>query len=154
MNRSPEELDCAIAGGSWDAQSKTCTIGVLQTLPTIPVVPGPSTSNTGTIDPQQMFDDGFVYINGKWVRSMGAAADALAASAGRPPGMSSVLPVQSIQGGSVLGTQVPVAPAVLLPSFVGGRVGTVTFGKGMRPQSGGGERVRFGQSSGLPEVRM
>lgn len=43
----------------------------------------------------------------------------------------------SFGGGSVLGVQVPVAPAVLLPQWVGGRIGTIREPGGYRPESGG-----------------
>lgn len=154
---SPEELECAQRGGSWDRATQTCTppgAGLTQPVIVVPP-PGSSTTNTGAVDPQQMFDDGFVYINGKWVK--GDSAEALAymnQQSGGRAGMSSVQPATVIPGGSVLGYEVPAAPAVLLPSFVGGRLGEIRLGGGMRPASGGApSRVRMGPV-GLPVVRM
>jgi len=149
---SPEELECASRGGMWDRQTQTCTFAQpLGASTGIPIVRAPVV-NTGTVDPDQMFADGFVYWNGEWVRwDDPRVLAATSSSTPRPPGMSSVLPQQVIQGASVLGTTVPVAPAVLLPSFVGGRLGTVEMGAGMRPESGGRERVEFGT---MPKVRF
>lgn len=103
---------------------------------------------------------GWRYEGGKWIApgSLGTVAtpDQVLAQTGGRIGLSSVAPVSFIPGGSVLGTQVPVAPAVLLPSFVGGRLGTVRIGGGMRPESGGTpRRVVMGPgTSVLPQVRM
>lgn len=103
---------------------------------------------------------GWRYEGGRWIApgSQGVAAtpDQVAAGGSRPPGLSSVAPVSFIPGGSVLGTTVPTAPAVLLPSFVGGRLGVVRIGGGMRPESGGTpRRVVMGPGSAvLPQVRM
>lgn len=145
---SPEQLDCAARGGSWDRVSQQCNVA-----PGLPISPPlvPPTSNLGTIDPQQMFDDGFVYINGQWVLADSPTAITYATNPVGPgaPRLISIVP----QGTTVLGFLVPVAPAVALPSFVGGRMGTVALGQGMRPQSGGTARVRFGVGV-LPEVRM
>lgn len=64
----------------------------------------------------------------------------------------------TVGGGAILGYTVPVAPPVLLPSFVGGNLGAVRLGEGMRPESGGTERVIFGTPRGsagfIPEVRF
>lgn len=103
---------------------------------------------------------GWRYEGGRWIApgALGTAAtpDQVLAQTGGRIGLSSVAPVSFIPGGSVLGTQVPVAPSVLLPSFVGGRLGVVRIGGGMRPESGGTpRRVVMGPgSSVLPQVRM
>lgn len=154
-NRSPEELDCAIAGGTWDNIAKRCILPFAPIEPVIPVNPpigGGSVQQTGTIDPDQMFADGFVYINGRWV--LADSRDAIdyanqQSGTGRPPGMSSVMPMSFVQGGSVLGVQVPVAPAVLLPSYVDGRIGRLELASGLRPESGGTERWIMGDAPRL-----
>lgn len=122
----------------------------------LPVSGGSRDPNLGRVDPDQMFADGFVYVGGKWVRADSAEARTAGqpqATGGPRPGLASVSALAFIPGGSVLGYQVPTAPPVLLPSFVGGRLGQVSIGQGMRPQSGGTARVRFGVGI-LPEVRM
>lgn len=48
-------------------------------------------------------------------------------------GLSSVQGASSVGGGAVLGYTVPMAPPVLLPSYVGGRIGQVVIGAGTRP---------------------
>lgn len=103
---------------------------------------------------------GWRFEAGRWIPpgALGLAADsdgAIAASGARPPGVSSVISASTVQGASVLGSIVPFAPPVLLPSFVGGRVGVVRIGGGMRPESGGNpDRIRFGDPNLLPVVRM
>lgn len=103
---------------------------------------------------------GYRFESGRWIEpgALGVAAspDALQASTGGRIGLSSVAPVSFIPGGSVLGTSVPLAPPVLLPSFVGGRLGVVRIGGGMRAESGGTpRRVVMGPGgSVLPQVRM
>lgn len=103
---------------------------------------------------------GWRYMAGQWVApgGLGVAAtsdQAAAAGQSRPSSLSSVSSASSIQGASVLGTTVPVAAPVLLPSFVGGRIGVVRIGGGMRPESGGTpDRVRFGDPQTMPVVRM
>lgn len=93
---------------------------------------------------------GWRFIGGTWLKNpiLGAVVDPEANSnspAGGRVGMASFTPQVFIPGGSVLGNTVPLAPAVLLPSFVGGRTGRVSLGEGLRPASGGEERVRFGR---------
>lgn len=71
--------------------------------------------------------------------------------------MATVFSQAVIQGASVLGVTVPNAPPVLLPSFVGGRLGRVEIAGGMRPESGGTERVVIGginAAAKMPEVRF
>lgn len=109
---------------------------------------------------QEIHAAGWRYEGGRWIApgSPGIAAtpDQVVAGGGGRVGLSSVAPQTVIPGGSVLGTTVPIAPAVLLPSFVGGRLGVVRIGGGMRPESGGTpRRVVMGPgSSVLPQVRM
>lgn len=104
---------------------------------------------------------GWRFESGRWIApgSLGTAATPdgiLAGGGGGRVGLSSVSQAISIAGGSVLGTTVPTAPPVLLPSFVGGRLGVVRIGGGMRPESGGTpKRVVMGPGGGiLPIVRM
>lgn len=161
QNYTPEQLECAARGGVWDRLSQTCTFA--QPLP--PADPlMPPVASTGTIDPQQMFDDGFVYVAGKWVKADSAEArgvSSTSASSGggaARPGSASVL--QVISSGSVLGYDIPAAAPVALPSFVGGLLGTVRIGGGMRGESGGTpKRVVMGPAGAagstlLPQVRM
>lgn len=109
---------------------------------------------------QAIMAAGYRYESGRWIgpgaAGVAATADQAAASGGTRVGLSSVAPVSFIPGGSVLGTQVPLAPAVLLPSFVGGRTGEIRMAGGMRPASGGTpKRIVMGPGSGvLPQVRM
>lgn len=109
---------------------------------------------------QEIHAAGWRYEGGRWIApgSAGVAAtpDQVAAQTGGRVGLSSVAPQSFIPGGSVLGTQVPLAPAVLLPSFVGGRLGVVRIGGGMRADAGGTpRRVVMGPgASVLPQVRM
>lgn len=108
----------------------------------------------------EIFAAGWRFEAGRWIApgSLGQVAtpdQAARVGASRPSSISSVPSASSVQGGSVLGTTVPVAPPVLLPSFVGGRIGVVRIGGGMRPESGGHpDRVRFGDPSTMPVVRM
>jgi len=149
-NFSPEELDCAVAGGMWDRASSTCTYP-RPIPPAAPLYPVTSSGGSlGSVDPQQMFDDGFVYVNGAWVK-----ADSPEARQG--PGQPKVLDVMAVvSSGSVLGYDVPAAAPVALPSFVGGALGAVRIGGGMRPQSGGTPvRVVMGPGRAVfPVVRM
>lgn len=107
----------------------------------------------------ELFRRGWRYEAGRWIRSgaLGEPADPDGMLSGRV-GLSSIQSAAVIGGGSVLGYSVPVAPPVLLPSFVGGKLGRVNIGGGMRPASGGTERVVFGGGSGrtpiMPEVRF
>lgn len=152
-NFSPEELECAQNGGTWNRADQTCTVA----RPLPPAEPLlPAVGSQGTVDPQQMQDDGFVYIGGQWVRWDSAAARGLgvtSASSGGRPASASVLP--GIASGSVLGYDIPAASPVALPSFVGGLLGVVRLGGGMRPASGGDpQRVVMGNPTYLPRVRM
>jgi len=109
---------------------------------------------------QEIYAAGWRYEGGRWIApgSPGVAAtpDQVLASTGGRVGLSSVAPLSFIPGGSVLGSVVPAAPAVLLPSFVGGRTGTIRMGGGMRAESGGTpKRVVMGPGTAvLPQVRM
>lgn len=109
-----------------------------------PLGPSAPLGAKGTVDADQMFADGFVYIGGKWVRSQGLTKDqasaALAGSSvvGPPKPTGATFTSGAIfGGGSVLGQQVPVAPPVLLPNWVGGRIGVIREPGGYRPESGG-----------------
>jgi len=102
---------------------------------------------------------GWRYEGGRWIApgaaGVAATPDQVAATGGRV-GLSSVAPVSFIPGGSVLGTSVPLAPPVLLPSFVGGRLGDIRMGGGMRPDAGGTpKRIVMGPGrSAFPAIRM
>lgn len=150
---TPEELDCAKSGGQWDRQSQTCIFA--RPLPPAPPLV-PQVVSTGTVDPDQMFADGFVYVNGRWVKADSAEARGASippSATGGRVGSASVSTV--IISGSVLGYDVPVAAAVVLPSFVGGLLGVVRLGGGMRASSGGTpKRVVMGPANVLPQVRM
>lgn len=161
QNFTPEQLDCASRGGTWDRVAQSCTFA--QPLPpSEPLLPPSSIQSSGSVDPDQMFADGFVYVSGRWVRwdspEARGAGQAAQPSGGARPGSVSVLAV--IPSGSVLGYDVPAAAPVALPSFVGGLMGTVRLGGGMRPSSGGTpKRVVMGPGNGsggtlLPQVRM
>lgn len=104
---------------------------------------------------------GWRYEAGQWIApgSPGRAAtpDQVAAGGGvRPSSLSSVSSASAVQGASVLGTTVPFAPPVLLPSFVGGRMGVIRIGGGMRPEAGGTpKRIVMGPGSSVfPAIRM
>jgi len=114
-------------------------------------IPGLNPNNPA--DLQRIMAAGWRYDGGRWLNgSLGVLANPDGVSAGRPSGAffqtAAVIP-----GGSVLGYTVPTAPAVLLPSFVGGRLGALRMGEGLRPESGGTDRVRFGTRASLPQVR-
>lgn len=134
---TPEQLAAAAAGRTWvpDDGSKPLP------PPGLPPAPPlyPPVGSQGSIDPDQMFADGFVYVGGKWVRP--DSQEAKVASGGPKPTGASYASASSFGGGSVLGYSVPQAPAVLLPSFVGGRIGTVRRSGGLRPESGGTPRI-------------
>lgn len=162
QNFTPEQLDCASRGGTWERTSQTCTFAkpLPPSDPLMPVV-----SNTGLADPQQMVDDGFVYVAGRWVKADSAEARGVSSTSASMgggaarPGSASV--IQVISSGSVLGYDVPSAAPVALPSFVGGLLGTVRIGGGMRGESGGTpKRVVMGPAGAtpgttlLPQVRM
>lgn len=151
-NFSPEELECAKNGGSWNRADQSCTLArpIPPAPPLVPLVP---VGAQGTVDFQQMYDDGFVYVGGKWVKADSAEARAVGQPSGSPrPGSASVLPQFS---SSVLGYDVPAASPVALPSFVGGLLGVVRIGGGMRPSSGGDPaRVVMGDTNLFPRVRM
>lgn len=100
----------------------------------------PPAGALGRVDPDQMWADGFIYWNGQWVKGNADMSAPIAGGAPKPTA-ASFTSASSFGGGSVLGVQVPSAPAVLLPSFVGGRVGTVRRSGGLRPESGGGPRI-------------
>lgn len=116
-------------------------------------------------DPRQqaeLFARGWRFEAGTWrkipVGSVGTAVvpPGDPAPSGRV-GMATVFSQSVIQGASVLGVTVPNAPPVLLPSFVGGRLGRVEIAGGMRPESGGQERVIIGgvnAAARMPEVRF
>jgi len=110
----------------------------------------------------ELFRRGWRFENGVWTRLAPGAQGTAVVPPGDPVGgrigSASVVSTQAvIQGASVLGHTVPVAPAVLLPSFVGGRLGRVEIAGGMRPESGGQERVIIGgtrAAARMPEVRF
>lgn len=100
-------------------------------------------------DPKQitkLYELGWTFQNGKWFAPKAPGVpvtptEALATTGGRAPGLSSIVPLSAIAGGSVLGVTVPAAAPVLLPSWVGGRVGTVRRSGGTRPESGGTPQI-------------
>lgn len=96
----------------------------------------------------QLTAAGWFFEGGLWMN--GSLSSSTPGVLGSPGSGSSSMasPVAYVSGsaiasGSVLGFSVPAAPAVLLPSWVGGRLGVVVMGAGMRPESGGQERVVF-----------
>lgn len=106
-----------------------------------------------------MMADGFTWVVGRgWIRAgQLTTADVMVAGVSSTSGATQT--VQSaavVGGGSVLGFTVPNAPAVLLPSFVGGNLGVIRMGGGMRPESGGTPvRIVMGPGSGVfPRIRM
>lgn len=138
----------------------------IQHVPQPPVVQGPVNTGLGLritgpgipvsgYDPNKpdeqakLFVLGWRFEAGRWIApgSPGVAStpDQVAASGGRPPGLSSLTSVSSIAGGSVLGVTVPAAPAVMLPEWVGGRIGHVIRSGGTRPESGGVLRIIKGE---------
>jgi len=109
----------------------------------------------------ELYRRGWRFENGRWFQLAPGAQGTSTIPPGDPVGgrvgYASVPSQAVIQGGSVLGYSVPVAPAVLLPSFVGGRLGRVEIAGGMRPESGGQERVIIGGNNAaarMPEVRF
>lgn len=111
----------------------------------IPPTP-PTTVNTPQVrvagldpnDPRQagqLYAMGWRFESGRWFQltpgSSGIPADPDGLR-GRV-GLASVASASSVGGGAVLGYTVPLAPPVLLPSYVGGRIGQVVIGAGTRP---------------------
>lgn len=149
-NFSPEERDCAVRGGTWDRAKQDCIIA--QPLPPAPPlnpISGPPVGGGTT----------YVYtVEMGWVPLSFAESDGLTIIAA--PG-STAVPIDQpgtlpavIPSGSVFGQPLPIAAPVALPSFVGGLLGTVRMGGGMRPMSGGTpKRVVMGTAV-LPQVRM
>lgn len=140
--------------------------------PRRPLPPPPAPPPTGYVggfivdglnanDPAQaaeLYSRGWRFENGRWTKlqvgDLGRVVDP--DGLGRV-GLSAVQSAAVIGGGSVLGYSVPVAPPVLLPSFIGGRLGRVEIAGGMRPESGGTERVIIGgvnAAARMPEVRF
>lgn len=118
-------------------------------------ITGPGIPATG-YDPNKPSDLNALYAlgwrfeNGSWIApgSPGVAASpdqVLAGGGARPPGLASVQSASSIAGGSVLGNAVPAAPAVMLPTWVGGAIGHIIRSGGTRPESGGTLRVVKGE---------
>jgi len=160
---TPEQLQAAV-----NAQPDEEPI-----LRPLPPPPAPATSTGAVVGgrviidgmsydpntPQQLqyiYSKGWRYEGGRWIApgSLGTVATP-DQDPSRPPGLASIPSASTVAGASVLGTTVPSAPPVLLPSFVGGRIGVVRMGGGMRPESGGNpDRIRFGNPSVLPVVRM
>jgi len=105
---------------------------------------------------QEIHRRGWTFRNGEWLK-LGTVVnpDPIGAGTVLVAGSSSFMPSGAVaSSGSVLGVTVPSAPAVLLPSFVGGRLGHINLGAGMRPESGGTERVRIGRVADFPQVRF
>lgn len=110
----------------------------------------------------QILAKGWIYEAGQWRKIPAGTIGTAVTPPGDPPvggrvGMATVSTASVIQGASVLGSIVPYAPAVLLPSFVGGRLGRIEIAGGMRPESGGTERVIIGgvnAAARMPEVRF
>lgn len=95
-------------------------------------------------DLQQLTAAGWHFEGGLWFNGGLSASGVQGGTPNSvPAGPVAFVSAAAIPSGSVLGYTVPVAPAVLLPSWVGGRLGVVTMGAGMRPESGGQERVVF-----------
>lgn len=97
-----------------------------------------------------IYDLGWSYFAGQWrppsAPGIPQTIDQIVQSGGAlVAGVSTVVSASFTQGMSVLGTTVPNAPPVLLPSWVGGRVGVIRIGEGMRPESGGEERFIWGE---------
>lgn len=104
----------------------------------------PNTADIGVL-----FEQGWTFADGQWFKRGGASTSGGAGSAagGAPrPSAASYTSAAVYGGGSVLGYTVPIAPPVLLPLWVGGRVGKVREPGGYRPESGGTPIVRgFGK---------
>lgn len=90
-------------------------------------------------------EQGWQFQNGQWFKVGGSStsggAGTSVVSGGPKPTGAYAMSGAIYGGGSVLGYAVPVAPAVLLPSFVGGRIGVIRHAGGLRPESGGGRRI-------------
>lgn len=127
-------------------------------LPQIVTGPGIPASGLNPNNPSeaaQLYALGWTFQQGAWraPASPGVAqtpTQVLASSGGRAPGLSAVQSVSGIGGGSVLGSTVPAAPAVMLPSWVGGRIGHVVRSGGTRPESGGQPRIIKGEGHKYP----
>lgn len=101
-------------------------------------------SSTG-LDPNDPADQavlaeqGWTYQGGEWFKRGGASTSAGSGVVGGSPRptAASFQSAAIFGGGSVLGYSVPVAPPVLLPQWVGGRIGVMRQPGGYRPESGG-----------------
>lgn len=85
-------------------------------------------------------EQGWTFVGGEWFKRGGASTTGGAGNspsgAPRPTG-ASFQSASSFGGGSVLGYSVPVAPPVLLPNWINGRIGVIRQPGGYRPESGG-----------------
>lgn len=121
-----------------------------------PGIPASGYDPNNPTDLNKLWELGWRFEAGRWIApgSPGVPAtpdQVLASSGGRAPGsLASVSVVSSIAGGSVLGVTVPGAPAVALPSWVGGRIGHVVRSGGTRPESGGQLRIVKGEGHKYP----
>lgn len=153
---TPEQRAAAIAGGSTfvpDEQDEVLP-PVTNTLTTngLQVIGGRSTSQlmaeTGLnpnnpADAAVLGEQGWTYVGGQWIKQGGASTSGGAGSAGTYHAGSASFATSASQSssGTVLGYIVPAAAPVLLPSFVGGRIGVVRRSGGLRPASGGRPRI-------------
>lgn len=99
---------------------------------------------------QALYALGWRFEAGKWIApgSTGQVAtpDQVAQqTSSKGPGLSSVTGVSTFGSGSVLGVSVPAAPAVMLPTWVGGAIGHIIRSGGTRPESGGMLRIIKGE---------
>lgn len=87
-------------------------------------------------------EQGWMFLGGQWVKGAGASTAGGAGNyhAGSASFQTSAS-LASASSGTVLGYNVPAAAPVLLPSFVGGRIGVVRRSGGLRPASGGRPRI-------------
>lgn len=102
-----------------------------------------------------LYDLGWYFFQGSWVPPIGTMPrtvdEARAGGFVRPSSLSAVPTASFFQGMTVLGQVVPVAAPVLLPLWVGGIVGFIRMGEGMRPESGGEERFIWGERV-MPQI--
>lgn len=103
-----------------------------------------------------IYDLGWYFYQGQWIPPVDTGVprtidQAIAGGFARPSSLAVVSSASFSQGMTVLGQIVPVAAAVLLPQWVGGLVGVIRMGEGMRPESGGTERFIWGERT-LPLI--
>lgn len=105
-----------------------------------------SLRNSTGLDPNDpndlavLSEQGWTFSGGEWFKRGGASTSGGAGTggAGSPrPTAASFVSASIYGGGSVLGYSVPIAPPVLLPNWIGGRIGVIREPGGYRPESGG-----------------